>query len=40
MKIFSILALLVLTGCSCINFARDDGLIKHDDVSEQVSDGQ
>jgi hypothetical protein len=34
MKIFSILTFLLLTSCSSINFAKDEGLIKRDDVSE------
>lgn len=35
MKIFSILALIVLTSCSCVNFARDDAMIKHDELPEK-----
>jgi hypothetical protein len=34
MKNISILVLLLLTSCSSINFARDEGLVRRDEVSE------
>lgn len=40
MKKFSTLALLLLTSCSSINFARDDGLIRKDEISEMDNHAQ
>ena len=34
MKILSILSMILLTSCSSINFAKDDGLIQRDETSD------
>jgi hypothetical protein len=34
MKNISIILLTLLTSCSSINFARDEGLVRRDEVSE------
>ena len=34
MKNIGILMLTLLTGCSSINFARDEGLVRRDEISE------
>ncbi len=40
MKNISILMLTLLTGCSSINFARDEGLVRRDDISEMDDHSQ
>lgn len=40
MKKFSILALLLLTSCSSINFARDEGLVRRDEISDLENHSQ
>jgi hypothetical protein len=38
MKKISILGLLLLTSCSSINFARDEALLRRDEISDNHSE--